>query len=268
MGQIEDAVPVLGQPIKTELVATIETKEILSWLAAGWRDMRRAGWVSPAYALIFVFCGFAITGGLALLGMAYLITPMVEGFMLVGPLLTLGFYNISRQIERGQTPTFWGALTAWRCNTYHLLTAGLILMLFLMIWARLAVIIFALSFPYMSSDLKGFIDILPTMEGLSFLAVGTIVGGVLATIAFVTNVVTLPLMFDQRAEFFSGALRSVLAVSRNTRPLMVWAAVIVAITGLGLLCGFIGLAVALPLIGHASWHAYRRLVPPETQVVP
>ncbi|CAK0746209.1 Cytochrome C oxidase subunit I [Azospirillaceae bacterium] len=241
-------------------VQAIEIADVLQWLRAGWQDLRTAGWISPAYGSIFLFAGFALTKGLVLLEMPYLILPMIGGFLLIAPVLTLGLYRISKDIEEGRRPSFWAALTAFRANPYHILTAGLLLMLFIMIWARINVILFALSFPYVSMSLDSLVSQLLTTQGFVFLGLATVVGFGFALLAFVTNVTALPMMLDSREDIFSAALVSAIAVFKNPRPMMVWAALIVFITGIGLVTAFLGLVITLPLIGHASWHAYRRLI--------
>lgn len=243
-------------------VCAVTMGDVWNWLGHGWRDMQAAGWVSLSYGLIFVFGGFLISGGLIVAEMPYLIVPMAEGFMLIGPLVALGFYDISRKLEQGESPTLWGALTAWRSNSFQLLTAGLVMMLFLMVWGRLAVIIYVVSFPYQTFGLAEFTAQLTTLDGIAFLITGTLIGGAMAVIAFVCNVTTLPMMLDRRADFFAAAALSVQAVLHNPRSMLGWAALIVIFTGVGLASAFIGLTIALPLIGHASWHAYRALIPP------
>lgn len=246
-------------------VNAVTMADVWSWLAAGWRDMRNAGWISIAYGSLFVLAGFAITGGLVLIDMKYLITPMIAGFLLVGPLLAMGFYEISRALEAGEKPSFFKALMAWRKNAFHILTAGLILMLFLMIWARLAVLVFAMSFPYKSLTLGSFVDQLATIDGIVFVAIGAAVGGALAVIAFVTNVTALPMMLETKTDFFGAGICSVVAVLKNPKPMFGWAALIVLFTAAGLATFYVGLAITLPLIGHASWHAYRGLIKPKPE---
>ncbi len=235
---------------------------VARWLRGGWEDLKVAGGVSLADGAIVTVGGFAVTGGLALVGMPYLITPMIGGFLLIGPLLALGLYQISADIEHGVRPGFFHALTAWRTNPYHIMTAGLVLMLFVMIWARLNVVAFALFFPYVSMTVSGFLQQILTLEGIVFSLFVTVLGAAFATVAFVTHVVTLPAMLDRRMDFFAAVVLSVRVTARNPRVMALWAAVIVAVTGVGLLTAFIGLAVTLPLIGHASRRAYRELVAP------
>jgi len=244
-------------------VREIGTEHVWRWLNAGWHDLLKAGWVSLAYGALFVAIGFLITGGLVWLGMPYLITPMIGGFLLVGPLLALGLYHISADLEVRRRPSFWRALMAWRVNTFHILSAGLILMLTMMIWARLSVVLFALFFPYQSMSLESFLVQVGTFQGVVFSLFMLALGFLFALAAFVTNVVTLPMMLDERTDVFAAALVSVIAVVKNPRPLALWAVLIVAVVGLGIATAFLGLIVGLPLIGHASWHAYRDLVRPE-----
>lgn len=251
-------------PARREKVRAVTAAQVLGWVRAGWNDLRRAARFSLPYGAAFVAIGFALTGGLALAGMEYLITPLVEGFMLVAPLAALGLYEISRRLERGEALDWRPILLCWRPNRFHMLTAGLIYMLYLMIWARLAVIIFAVCLPNQPTGWRSLLEVLPTLDGIAFMVTSTVFGGALAVVAFATNVVTLPAMLDRRdTDFFGAAALSVMAAARNPGPMVLWAALIAGITGLGLSLGLVGLMVALPLMGHASWHAYRDLVVPE-----
>ncbi|PWC45709.1 DUF2189 domain-containing protein [Azospirillum sp. TSO22-1] len=245
---------------RADEVRIVDAARVAGWLWAGWADMRAAGWVSPAYGAMFVVIGFALTAGLTMLDMAYLIAPMIGAFLLVSPLLTLGLYQVSKDVEEGRRPSFWRALCAWRANPYHILTAGLVLMLFMMIWVRLNVIAFALFFPYVSMSFASLLEQTFTLQGMFFTAFITALGFAFASVAFVTNVTALPMMLDRPEDIFSAALVSIIAVVKNPRVMALWAALIVLVTGIGMATAFVGLAVALPLIGHASWHAYRDLV--------
>jgi len=207
-----------------------------------------------------------MTVGMYLGGWEYLIAPLIEGFLLIGPSLTVGFYAISRSLEKGETPTFGHALLAWRLNKVPLIAMGLLQLCFLIVWLRISVLIFAISFPYIPLDLQSMLnEILFTTDGHIFLFVGTAFGSFLALVAFVTGAISLPLILDQKVDLIRGIVTSVVAIFVNFRTMMVWAAVVVAVTGAGLLTGLVGLAFTLPLIGHASWHAYRALIKVEPQ---
>lgn len=244
-------------------IRPITPADPLRWLCAGWRDLRRAWWVSVPYGLIHVAVGYGLTVGLWALDMLYLLTPLIAGFLLVAPALSIGFYEISRRLEAGETVTFASALLAFRRNTFHLLTAGLVLMLFLMIWVRVAALIFAVSFPYINATPQALVEALLSWNGLVFLVVGSAFGAVFAAAAFLFSALALPAMVDRRTDVFTGATVSAVAVLRRPRAMLAWAALIVLFGGLGLAPALLGLAVTLPLLGHATWHAYRATVIPD-----
>lgn len=241
-------------------IRLVPTTAPLEWLRAGWEDLRAAPAASIGYGTIFVAIGFALTAGLSSLEMLYLITPLIAGFLLIAPLLAVGLYDMSRRLEQGEEARFWAAVFAWRGNSFHILTAGLVLMLFLMIWVRIAALIFALVFPYTNMSLTALGAALWSADGAVFLSLGTAVGAVFAAVAFVAAAVSLPLMLDRKTDVFTAVLVSALAVFANPRAMALWAGLIVTITALGLVTGFVGIAITLPLIGHATWHAYRALV--------
>ncbi len=243
------------------IIHRISSRECFDWLAHGWSDYRKSGPASVIYGLIFVIAGFCMTVGLYLVDMLYLVSPMIGGFLLVGPILGIGLCEISRALQAGEKASLWRALTAFRRNSFHILTAGLVLMIFLMIWVRIAVLIFALTFPYTSINWTNMVThALTSWDGFAFLLVGTAVGFLFAAVAFVFGVVSLPLMLDKREDIFRAGAVSFRAVLANRRPMAIWAALIVLFIGGGLATGYIGLLVTLPLIGHATWHAYRAMV--------
>jgi len=257
----QESTPPLNLLPYQNLVNSITVEDVFGWLTKGWRDFNEGGMVSLGYGLIFVFAALALTMGLFLTGFEYLIVPFLEAFFFIGPALTVGFYAISRELEQGSRLSLWGALCAWRRNTKTFLTFGLALVIFLLVWMRLAVATFAISFPHTPMKLQPIIEAaFFSVDGYIFLALGCTIGGVMATLVFMGSVVALPMILDRGVDFGQAVVVSFVTVLTNFRPLMVWAVIIVVVTGAGLLAGFIGLAVTLPLIGHASWHAYRGLI--------
>jgi uncharacterized membrane protein len=233
------------------------------WLAAGWLDFRHSRGLSAAYAFVFVVAGFCLTAGLLAAGLGYLIVPLGAGFMLVGPALTVGFYAISRDLEAGREPALGAATAAWRDNPAPLFAMGLALLVFLVVWLRFAALVFALSFPDVGFDWERLlVGTLFTARGLGFLGLGTAVGAVMASVAFVAGAFSLPLMLDRRVGLLEALATSATAVVLNARAMAVWAALIVLFTAAGLACWYIGLCVTLPLVGHATWHAYRAVIRP------
>ncbi len=233
------------------------------WLAAGWLDFRRSRGLSAAYAFVFVVAGFCLTLALAAADLDYLIPPLGAGFMLVGPALTVGFYAISRDLEAGREAALGSAYAAWRSNPRPLLALGVALLVFLAVWLWIAAVVFALAFPDAGFDWgRVLAGTLFTARGLLFLALGAGIGAVMASVVFVAGAFSLPLMLDRPVGLAEALATSATAVAVNARPMAVWAALIVLFTVAGLACWYIGLCVTLPLIGHASWHAYRAVIRP------
>jgi len=242
-------------------VRTVGVEQPWAWLSAGWRDIQRAPLVSLTYGAVFVFAGFALTLGLWLVELFYLLLPLAAGFMLIGPVIAVGLYEVSRRLERDEPVTFHAAFTAWRKNLPQIATMGLILMLFLLAWIRIAFLIFALFFGPNPPSWEHLVTTLFfTTDGIPFLLVGTVAGGVLAATAFAFSLVAIPALLDRDIGVLSAVATSFAAVFANWRILIGWGALIALFTAAGIATFYVGLAVTLPLIGHASWHAYRDLV--------
>ena len=231
------------------------------WLSAGWRDLRRAPEVSLAYGAVISLASFALTAGLYLTDLLYLLLPLAAGFMFLGPIVAVGLYEVSRRLEAGRPVTFADAIMAWRVNFSQIAGMGLVLMLFMLVWIRLATLIFALLFTGTPASWEAFVNIVFfSVDGIPLLVVGTIVGGVLAALAFAISAIAIPILLDRDVGVVTAIALSAEAVSRNWRVMIGWAGLIVLFTAGGLVTAYLGLIVTLPLIGHASWHAYRDLI--------
>ena len=230
------------------------------WLAAGWSDIARAPAVSIGYGLVIVALSFLVTLGAWLAGVLYLVLPLAAGFFLLAPVLAVGLYDVSRRHEAGLPVGFAGAFTAWRRNGGQIALMGLVLTFFFLAWLRIATLIFALFFGVQSPSFDRFVvEVFLSWQSLPFLIVGTVTGAVLAAIAFALSVVSLPMLLDRDTDVFHAAAASVAVARANPAAMAVWAGLIVLFTAAGLVTGFVGLAITLPLIAHASWHAYRDL---------
>jgi uncharacterized membrane protein len=259
--QMSEVVPVFLGP--SPRIRIIGLERPWTWLAAGWRDLLAAPEISLIYGAIFTAGGFLITVGAWLVGASYLTLPLLAGFMLVSPILGVGLYDVSRRLENKPPTTLAIALTAWRANRTQIALLGVMLMLLLLAWIRVATLLFALFFSKTPPSLDDLIvQTMSSAEGLPFLITGTLIGGCLAVLAFMISAVSVPMLLDQPTNVFAAVATSFVAVRHNLRPMGLWAILIVIFTGLGLATFYLGLIVALPLIGHATWHAYRDLVLP------
>ncbi|SMH51945.1 DUF2189 domain-containing protein [Azospirillum agricola] len=231
------------------------------WLSAAWRDMMAAPFISFGYGALAVVSSFLVVAGLSMLDMAYLILPMAAGFMLLGPLFAVGLYETSRLLELGERPTFGKLLAAYQRNGMQIAGIGLVLMLALLAWIRVAFLIFALFFSASPPAFDQLVDrIFFSAETIPFLLIGTIVGAVIAAGVFSIAVVSIPLLLDRDTDVFTAMATSAAVVRENIRPMIGWAFLVALFTSAGMVTGFLGMALAFPLIGHASWHCYRDLV--------
>jgi uncharacterized membrane protein len=256
---MSESVPVFLNP--SPRVRRVPVDRAWTWLALGWNDLMRAPRTSLAYGLVLVVVSFALTLGLILADLVYLLLPLAAGFALVAPMLAVGLYEISRGLQEGWTASMRDALGAWRRNSSQIALMGLILMLLHLAWVRIATLLFALFFHESGPALDRLADMLlfsPT--SLPFLAMGTAIGAVLAAAVFAIGVVSIPMLLDRDVSVLVAVATSLAVVRENFAAMALWAALIAAFTVLGFLSLYLGLAVVLPLLGHASWHAYKDLV--------
>jgi uncharacterized membrane protein len=240
----------------------IELDRPWQWLAAGWRDLVRSPGPSLTIGAVFAVVGYAVTVGLWWFGLLYLAMPLASGFMIVAPVFAVGLYEISRLHQRGQPVTLTEALRPFWDRPRRLLVMGFILLLILLTWIRIAAMIFML---YWGLEPPSFEDLIVSTflrpESLPFLVFGTVIGAVFAAIAYAVSVVSIPMILDRHdVDVITAVVTSVKTVQQNPVPMLFWAVLVAAFTGLGMLALYVGLIVTLPLIGHASWHAYRDLV--------
>ena len=247
-------------------VRLISTAEPWRWLVAGWNDLRENRMRSLLYSLPFVLFGYVSTAGLYLAGWHYLIWPALAGFFILAPAFAVGFYEASRRLERGEAVTVMDMVMAWRRNPSRIFGAGLTLCFFMILWLRSASLIYAINFPYQMLSLQGIMNqTFFSANGASFFAVGTVIGAAFAVTAFLLTVVSLPMLLGEKADLLPAIFLSILAVSRNSRAMALWAAIIVVATAAGLATAFVGLILTMPLLGHASWLAYRSMIEPEKE---
>ncbi len=260
MEAVAESVQVLARPMPT--IRRIELDRPWRWLEAGLRDVRATPLISLGYGLLAAVSGYLLTLGLYLGGMIYLILPLAAGFLIIGPILTVGLYEASRRGQAGQRTTLADALAAYRRNGSQIALMGMALLLLMFAWARLAALLFLLYYGLEPPSFEHLIvQTFLTGAGLPFLVIGTVVGAVLAFIAFSISAISIPLLLDREdANVVEAMATSFRAVQVNLVPMLFWGALIVVFTAAGIATLYVGLVLTLPLIGHATWHAYRDLV--------
>ena len=240
-------------------VRSITVGQPFAWLGRGVRDLRAAPGPSLFYGIVFALVGYLALG---LLGqLPYLVTAMISGFLLLAPFLAIGLYRISQQLEVRARPRLADSMTAWRHNYGSIGLFAAFLGFAFIFWERISAILFALfhglDVPRVE-DLGGWIFLLS--EDPVFLVLYLGLGALAAALVFACSVVSIPLMLDRRIDPVTALITSVSATAKNTYALFVWAVTIVVLVGIGILTWFLGLVIVMPILGHASWHAYRDLV--------
>lgn len=242
-------------------IRQVEIDRPWTWLAKGWNDILAAPRVSLAYGAAIAGASIALAGVLVVLETVYLLLPMAAGFFLVAPLVAVGLYETSRRISAGEQVSLPAALGAAGRNRAQIALLGLALMLLHLAWVRIATLLFALFFDRAHPSWGAIIDtIFFSPVSLPFLATGSVIGLGLAIVAFSIAAFSIPMLIDRDTNVMLAIATSVTAVSRNWKPMALWAALIVVFTAVGMATLFVGLVVAMPLIGHATWHAYRDVV--------
>ena len=252
--------PVAPVAVARDLAAA----DLRAALAAGWRDFLKA----PAYGLFFG--GFYVAAGL-FLGLALMrwgemawLIPAAAGFPLLAPFVAVGLYEVSRRLETGEALSWRAVLGALGGRgDEQILSMGVIVFVAFGFWLIVAHSIFAIFMA--ESGLGGeSLALFLTPAGLAMLAVGSLVGGLMALAFYAITVVSLPMLVDREVDFLTAIIVS-LATVRSNRPVMLgWAALIAVLLTIALVPLFLGLLVILPVLGHATWHLYRRAVTTES----
>lgn len=235
------------------------------WLAAGWRDLWRVWPISLAYGAVFAVVALALLVGLFLQGGQAVIVTLAAGFLLLGPILAVGLYEASRRMVAGEPVTFLGVAFVRTASPLQLAYLGGVLMLLFLFWVRFAMLLFALFFA--QAPFPPLVELpatlLLTSHGVGLLVVGTAFGAVLAIVAFALSAVSVPLLMHRKTDFFTAIATSIKTLTVNPRAMLLWAGLIAGLMILGMATVFVGLVIVFPLIGHATWHAYRAVVAAE-----
>ena len=229
----------------------------LRWLALGWRDFIRCPVIGLFYGACFMAMGWLLMAVFRQ-APAYVLA-LSAGFLLTGPFLCLGLYQASRRLEQGDRPDLGDSLLAWDQRTGTLAIFGFVLLVLEMLWGRASLIVFAVSFDGMP-DFKGSMLALLDPENLQFIVAYLVVGGFFAGLIFAVSVVSIPMILDRPTDAITAGLTSLRLVLTQPGVMLFWGALITALVVLAMLPWFAGLLVVGPVVGHASWHAYRAAV--------
>jgi len=221
------------------------------WLRKGWADIKKAPKQSLTYGLIIVVLSYVVSLMVWLYGGLGLLASVVSGFLFLGPVLAIGLYSISCQIQAGMTPKLGYCLREGKRHLGNELIFAVILSVIFLVWARAASMTHIL-YPEVTNAVW--------TQFIPFLAVGTFEGAVFSAIIFCFSAFSLPMIMDRKVDVVTAVITSINAVLRNKAVLFLWACLIVFIVAVGFATAFIGFIVLMPLVGHATWHAYQETI--------
>ena len=255
-------------PPPRPVIKKITTDDVYAALSQGWEDFKAVPQFGLFFGGVYALIGIAILAQLWIWDLPLWILPLAFAFPLVGPFAAIGLYEVSRRRETGE-PLEWDQIlqVVWDQRHRQLPTMAFVVMAGFMIWVWFARLIAALFIGRMDYAVYSNLDTLfTTPSGLTMLVVGTVVGGVIAFILFSITAVSLPMLLERDIDFVTAMITSVNVVQENTRPMLTWAWIVAAGLIVAMIPFFLGLIIALPVLGHTTWHIYRKTVEPPSPV--
>jgi len=244
-------------PVKT--VARLSAGSVGRWLVAGMGDMLAFPGIAAFYGVSF--CAMAFALGSVFKSKPEYTMSLASGCLLLGPFLALGLYEVSRRREQGTKPSLFASVTCWQSHIRSMGMLVLVLIVLELLWGRASLIVFAVFFNTGMPSTTGVIEAVFNPQNWEFVVAYTLVGGFFAALVFALSVVSIPMILDRDTDAISAAITSLEVVLRNTAVMALWGATITLLVGVALALPFsVGLLLVGPLMGHASWHAYRGAV--------
>jgi uncharacterized membrane protein len=254
-----------SQSSGTFVIRSITVADLLESLQQGWEDFKAFPTHAVVLAVIYPVLGLALARMAQGMAVLPLLFPLAAGFAILGPFAALGLYELSRRRDMGEEPSASDALQVFRSPAIGSIFAlGAVLLVLFLAWVAAAQSIYQSTFGFTpASDIPGFVtQVLTTAQGFKLIVVGCGVGLLFAVASFCLSVVSFPLMLDRNANIADSVLTSLRAVAQNPVTMAVWGLVVAGLLVVGTLPFFLGLTVVIPVLGHATWHLYRKLIVP------
>ena len=260
-------------PVSTAPMAVmvpLGLRDPLRWLRLGWQDFMAA----PGIGIFYGLCFWAMAAVLTLVfrNKPEYVMSIASGCLLIGPFLAMGLYEVSRRREAGLTPELSASLTCWDKHLRSMGMLVLVLIVLELLWGRASLVVFAVFFNTGMPSTAGVLQAIFNPDNLEFVLVYLAVGGVFALLVYSTAVVSIPMILDRDTDAISAAITSIRVVFANPITLFWWGFLITLLIVLALATWGAGFVLIGPLLGHASWHAYRGAVrwqePPAAAALP
>jgi len=253
------------------VIRTIGFSDLHRALRLGWEDFKAVPSHAIILCIIYPVLGIVLARAVHGYSVLPLLFPLAAGFALLGPFAALGLYEMSRRRESGQPATAWDALEVLRSPSFGaMLGLGALLLALFVTWVATAQAIYIAAFGYAgATGISDFATrVLTTPQGWWLIVVGCGAGFLFALIALCLSVVSFPLMLDRHASAGEAMVTSLRTMARNPVPMAAWGLIVAVLLLAGSLPAFLGLAVVIPLLGHATWHLYRETIEPELNPQP
>lgn len=242
--------------------AEVSRRDVFAALSAGWSDFGAAPGFGLVLGGVFALIGVLIYLQLAVWNTSYWIIPMAAGFPLVGPFLAVGLYDVSRTLADGRRPDWASVVQVILGERQRQIPSMVFVVLFAyLVWVWMAHLIFALFFGLKPiTNIMSSYDVFLSGSGITMLLIGSLVGGVIAFVLFSISVVSIPMVMDRDVDFVTAMITSFQVVLNNKAPMLLWGLIIAVLSFVAMIPFFLGMLVVFPVLGHASWHLYRRAV--------
>ncbi|MFQ3595454.1 MAG: DUF2189 domain-containing protein [Sphingomonadaceae bacterium] len=242
-------------------IRNLHPGDVFDCLHRGVRDFRASFWYGLFFAAFYVVGGLGLVALLLFIREYELIFPAIAGFLLLGPATAVGLYEISRRLEAGEPLERAAILTSFRRHGgTQLLLFGGVLIFLMIVWMRTAGWVYALTFPVAPASFGEFLARVFSADARPLWIWGNLAGAVLAGTAFTVSVTAIPHLLDRDVDFMTALATSVKAVVRNPVTMLFFALIIGVMVGGSIATFFLGFFVTLPVIGHTTWHLYRRTI--------
>lgn len=246
-------------------VLTLSRDDVVAALEGGWQDFKAAPAIGLSFGLFYTLAGWGIFLFANLTGLTYLAYPFATGFALIAPFTAAGLYEVSRKLERGEAIGFASVLASVRAaGTQDLGWLGLILFFSLILWVDFAAFLYVAFFGIHVPSTDELVQvIMGTPLGVVFLVIGNVAGAAIAFAIFSVTVISCPLLVDRDIDFVTAMTTSLEAVRTNPGQMLAWAAMVALWFAVAVVTLLAGLIVILPVLGHATWHLYRKTIAAE-----
>lgn len=253
-------VPYVPPPstVPQALMLPLGLRDPLRWLLKGWRDLAAA----PVIGLFYGVCFWVMAAVLMLVfrSRPEYVMSIASGCLLVGPFLAMGLYEVSRRREQSEPVEFGASLTCWESHLRSMSMLVLVLIVLELLWGRASLVVFAVFFNTGMPSTAGVLEAAFNPQNMEFVLVYLAVGGIFALLVYSTTVVSIPMILDRDTDAISASITSIRVVFANPLTLFWWGMLITLLVTVAMIPWGLGLIVVGPLLGHASWHAYRGAV--------